>query len=138
MNVTLSVSRTSLGLVPLTAANSATVAATIRDWSPGLVVRDTTIARSKWAPGGVVTRSRDDVVTMTLSLFLRAGSLSASRALAEAWATALGQFEYTITESISGAVRPFAAMPASVDMAESYWRNGVVELNASIPRNPWP
>lgn len=138
--LTLSVSRTSLGLVPLTAADVTQSGATIMDWSPGLVVRDTTIVRSKWADGGIVTHSRDDVVTMTLSLFLRGGSLAASRALAEVWVAALGQFDYTITETLTGGSRAFAAMPASVDISSNpnFWRNGIVPITATIPRNPWP
>ena len=139
--LSLSVSRTSLGLVPLTAADSTQASgATVMDWSPGLVVRDTTIVKSKWADGGVVTHSRDDVVTMALVLFLRGGSLAASRVLAESWAAALGQFDYTITETLTGGVRAFACMPANVDISASpnQWRAGVVSVTASIPRNPWP
>jgi len=139
--LSLSVSRTSLGLVPLTAADTTqALGATIMDWSPGLVVRDVTIAKSKWAPGGVATRVRDDVVTMGLTLWLRGGSLAASRALAEAWVAALGQFDYTITETLTGATRPFAAMPATVDIGSNptLWRAGIVPVSASIPRNPWP
>jgi len=138
--LSLSVSRTSLGRVPLTAADSTQVGATVMDWSPGLVVRDMTIVKSKWADGGVVTHSRDDIVTMTLSLFLRAGSLTASRLLAEEWAEALGQLDYTITETLTAGARAFAAMPASVDITANpnHWRAGIVSVTASIPRNPWP
>jgi len=136
--LSLSFSRTSLGKVPLTAADTTQSGATIMSWDPGLVVRDVAISRSKWARGGVPTRTRDDVVIATLTLFLRGGSLAASRTLAETWAEALGQLDYTITETLTGGVRVFTAMPTSADIptAKSLWRNGIVLLTAAIPRNP--
>lgn len=137
--IALSVSRTSLGLVPLTVSDVTGAGATLRDWNPGVADREVVIARSKWAPGGVATRTRDDVVLMKLELYLRGGSLAASRVLAETWSAALGQLDYTITETVTGGTpRPYAAMPASVllDDDPDYLRNGIVIVSASIPRNP--
>ena len=137
--IALTVSRTLLGLPPLTAVDVTAPGATIRAWNPGQVVRETTLARSPDMGGGVATASRDDVVTMTLDLFLRGGSLRQSRVLADAWAAALGQLDFTIREVCDGATRTWLCLPTSVDIppTPALWRGGIVQLTASIPRNPW-
>lgn len=138
--ISLSVDRSSLGLLPLTVADSGSSGAVLAAWQPSRKERDNAVARSRWLSGGSLVSTRDEIVGMDMVLRLYASSHALIRSAVDEWDAALGQFSYVITETISGAVttRAYTCQPAAwqVDNDPVAIRAGFVILTASIPRQP--
>lgn len=138
--ISLTVDRSSLGLLPLTANDFGTTGAVVAAWQPSRKERDNAVARSRWLSGGSLVSTRDEIVGMDLVMRLYASSHTLIRSAVDEWDAALGQFSYTITETITGAITPtvYDCQPASwqVDNDPVAIRAGFVILTASIPRQP--
>jgi len=142
--ITLTISRTSLGLLPLTIANSGRTAGTYvltaGGWNPGAVERENSYARSRWLPGAQLVSTRDELMALSLTVRLWSDSVPNLRTMADTLGEALGQFSYTITENVTGALTPriYDCMPASysIDSDPVQWRQFTTTLTASIPRQP--
>ena len=138
--ISLSIDRSSIGLLPLTVADSGSTGAVIVAWQPKSKERENTVARSRWLKGGPLTSTRDEIVGMTLSVQLWASTPALLDQAVDVWDAALGQFSYTITETTTGALTPkvYACQPASwaVDNDPVMIRAGLVILTAQIPRQP--
>ena len=136
--IALAVSRTALGLLPLTAADSGTSGAVIIDWQPGDVEPDNEYAESAWLDGSSLARTRSGLITARLELRLYAASVSAVYTLQDSWRTALSQFSYTVTETFTGGSHVYNCCPAALSptLVGTQLRQGTLLLTASIPRQP--
>jgi hypothetical protein len=138
--ISLSIDRSSIGLLPLTVADTGTTGAVIVAWQPKSKDRDNTVARSRWLSGGSLVSTRDEIVGMTLAVQLWATTPALLDQAVDTWDAALGQFAYQITETTTGALTPkvYDCQPASwsVDNDPVMIRAGLVILTASIPRQP--
>lgn len=138
--ISLSVSRTSLGLLPLTLADTGTTGNVIVRWEPNLPEREVAWARSRWLRGGSVVSSRDDIVGAELTFQIWGASSGAIWTTAGLWDAALAQFSYTITETRSGTLSPivYGCAPTSLRVANDSVtiRAGYVVASCVIPRQP--
>jgi len=135
----VSVSRSSLGLVPLVASGTTvTSGAVLIDWQPGGVTPVNEYAESSWLPGASLARSRQDMTNIAMTLRLYASSESTVRALLTTWQQALAQFSYTITETWSGGSNTYTCCPATLtpDYVGYMLPRGTLIVSASIPRQP--
>lgn len=130
MTIALAVSRTSLGLIPLTAADTGTTGAVIIGWNPGSVDPANEYAESAWLNGASLARTRVPLLNAALSLRLYAASVAAVRTLHSTWLAALGQQSYTITETFTGGSVVYDCCPASVghSLVGSELRQGTMLL----------
>ena len=141
--ISLSISRTSLGLLPLTITDNGRTAGTYvltqDGWFPGAVQADSTYARSRWIDGAQLTSSRVDLLAMTLTVQCWAASATSARSMADTLGAALMQDSYTITESgLSLTPVVYNCLPASwsMDWDPILLRQGLAIFTASIPRQP--
>jgi hypothetical protein len=138
--LTLTIDRASIGLLPLTISDTGTGTYVLSAFTPGAKARDNTIATSRWLDGGQLVSTRVDILTMDMVVRINAASVSALKTAADALDAALGQFDYTITETIAGALTPtvYTCMPASTSWPYDpvAFRAGTSLFTASIPRQP--
>lgn len=137
----LTVSRTSLGLVPLVAAVTGSTGAVVdaNGWDPGAVDPVNEYAESADLNGASLARYRIPMTNASLSLRLYAASEAAARALHAQWRQALTeQPSFTITESWTGGSIVYDCCPARVAplLSGVLLRQGCIPLTASIPRQP--
>lgn len=138
--ISLSVSRTSLGLIPLTLTDSGRVGNVIVAWNPNLPEREVTWAKSRWLDGGSVVSSRDDVTGADLTFQIWGASAGALWTTADLWDEALAQFSYTVTETRSGSLTPivYDCAPTSLRIVNDpvTIRAGFLVASCTIPRQP--
>ena len=138
--ISLSVSRASLGLTPLSLADTGNTGNVIVSWNPNLPEREVSWARSRWLDGASVTSSRDDIVGADLTFQIWGASAGAIWTTVALWDAALAQFSYTITETRSGSLSPivYDCAPASLRVANDpvTIRAGFVVASCTIPRQP--
>lgn len=136
----LTVSRTSLGLVPLVAAVTGSTGAVIdaNGWDPGAVDPVNEYAESADLNGASLARFRLPLANATISMKLYAASEAAARVLHAQWVAALTQPSFTITESWTGGSIVYDCCPARVAplLSGVLLRQGCIPLTASIPRQP--
>lgn len=139
----LSVDRSSLGLLPLslTAATGRTAGSyqlAANGWNPGRVQRDNAVATSRWLSGGRLVSTRNEIISMELTVRIWGSSVANMRTMVDDLGNALGQFSYTVAEYIDGALTPniYTCMPASWSMESdpNQWRQYTTLFTASIPR----
>lgn len=138
--ITLTIDRSSLGLLPLTINDTGTGTYVLSAFTPGAKARDNAIAASRWLDGGQLVSSRVDILTMDLVVRINASSVAALTAAADVLDEALGQYGYTITQTIAGALTAttYTCMPASTSFPYDpvAFRAGTSLFTASIPRQP--
>lgn len=138
--ITLTVDRSSLGLLPLTINDAGTGTYVLVALDAGTRVRDNAIAASRWLDGGQLVSSRVDLVSLSLSVRVNASTVPTILSAADALDAALGQFGYTITQAVAGAITPttYTCLPASTSFAYDpvQLRAGTGVLTASIPVQP--
>lgn len=138
--ITLTIDRSSLGLLPLTINDTGTGTYVLQALNPGTRVRDNAVATSRWLDGGQLVSSRVDLVTLDLVVRINAASVPAVLTAADDLDAALGQFGYTITQAVSGAITTttYTCMPASTSFAYDpvQLRANTSVFSASIPRQP--
>lgn len=138
--ISLSVSRASLGLTPLTLADTGITGNVIVAWNPNLPEREVSWSRSRWLSGASQTSSRDDVVGADLTFQIWGASAGAIWTTAGLWDAALAQFTYTVTETRSGSLSPivYDCAPTSLRVASDpvTIRAGFVVASCTIPRQP--
>ena len=140
--ISLSISRDSLTppLTPLSIADAGTGTYVLMSFNPGQRLRDNAIAESRWIDGGSLTSSKVGLLTMQMTLMIRAASLSALETAAADLDEALGQFSYTITQTTAGALTTttYTCMPAStsLDYDPALLRNSMGLFTATIPVQP--
>lgn len=143
--ITLSISRDGLTVpaLPLTIGTARTAGSyqlTANGWNPGRVQRDNSIAQSRWLSGGALVSTRDEIVTLELTVRIWGSSVANMRSMVDDLGDALGQWSYTITETITGSLTPnvYACMPASwaIESDPNQWRQFTTLFTASIPRQP--
>lgn len=134
----LSVSRTSLGRVPLVASGTTQAGAVVIAWQPGVADPANEYAESAWLDGSSLSRTRLDLVDMSLTLRLYGSSESAVRAQLADWTQALRQFSYTITDNFTGGSTVYSCCPAKVtpDFDGYQLSLGRLVVACSIPRQP--
>jgi len=138
--LTLTIDRSSLGLLPLTVNDTGTGTYVLSAFAPGTKARDNAVATSRWIDGGQLVSSRVDVLTMDLVVRINAASVAALKTAADELDAALGQFDYTITEAVTGALTStvYTCLPASTSFPYDPigFRAGTSLFTASIPRQP--
>lgn len=136
--LTLTIDRTSLSLSALVVTSDGTSAAELVAWDPGRIERQVDFARSRWLPGGFPVSSRDEIVATSLAVRLEAADADAVLAIADAWVTAFGQLNYTISEDTGTLVTVYECFPASVQVSRDpeLLDVGIVVVTVSIPRQP--
>jgi len=139
--ITLSIDRSSLGLLPLsvgTARTAGTYQLTANGWNPGRVQRDNAIATSRWLSGGRLVSTRNEIISLELTVRVWGSSVANMRTMVDDLGNALGQFSYQITETVTGALTTnvYTCMPASwsVESDPNQWRQFTTLFTASIPR----
>jgi hypothetical protein len=139
--ITLSIDRSSLGLLPLsvgTARTAGTYQLTANGWNPGRVQRDNAIATSRWLSGGRLVSTRNEIISLELTVRVWGSSVANMRTMVDDLGNALGQFSYTVTETVTGALTTnvYTCMPASwsVESDPNQWRQFTTLFTASIPR----
>ena len=75
--IALSISRDSLGLLPLSIADSGTGTYVLIAMEPGRKERANAVAESRWLPGGTLASSRLTVLTFDLSVRIYAATVPA-------------------------------------------------------------
>jgi hypothetical protein len=141
--ISLSIDRSSIGLLPLTIGTTRTTGAYMLmagGWNPGTIERDNTYARSRWLSGASLVSTRDELTSLDLGVRIWGSSLSNMRQMVDDLGAALGQFSYQITETWSGNLTPrvYDCCPASyaVEADPDQWRQYTTIVTASIPRQP--
>jgi len=139
--ITLSIDRSSLGLLPLsvgTARTAGTYQLSANGWNPGRVQRDNAIATSRWLSGGRLVSTRNEIISLELTVRVWGSSVANMRTMVDDLGNALGQFSYTVTETVTGALTTnvYTCMPASwsVESDPNQWRQFTTLFTASIPR----
>ena len=140
--ITLSIDRASLGLLPLAVTNTGRTAGTYvldaNGWNPGRVQRDNAVATSRWLSGGKLVSTREEIISLELTVRVWGSSVANMRTMVDALGDALGQYSYTVTETITGALSTnvYTCMPASwaVESDPNQWRQFTTLFTASIPR----
>ena len=139
--ITLSIDRASLGLLPLSVGTARTAGSyqlTANGWNPGRVQRDNAIATSRWLSGGRLVSTRNEIISLELTVRVWASSVANMRTMVDDLGNALGQFSYTVTETVTGALTTnvYTCMPASwsVESDPNQWRQFTTLFTASIPR----
>ena len=139
--ITLSIDRSSLGLLPLavgTARTSGSYQLAANGWNPGRVQRDNAVATSRWLSGGKLVSTRNEIISLELTVRIWGSSVANMRTMIDDLGNALGQFSYTVTETIAGALTTnvYTCMPASwsVESDPNQWRQYTTLFTASIPR----
>ena len=140
--ITLTITRDNLTVpaLPLTLNDTGTGTYVVQSFAPGAKARDNAYATSRWLDGGALTSTRVDIMTMDLVVQVRAASTQAIIDAAEVLDEALGQYAYTITQQVTGAITStqYACMPASTSFPYDpvMFRAGLGVFTASIPRQP--
>jgi hypothetical protein len=138
--ITLTIDRSSLGLLPLTINDSGTGTYVLTSFMPGAKSRDNSYAQSRWLDGGRLVSTRTEIVTMDMVVRINSTTVPLLLDAATVLETALDQFGYTITEAVSGAVSTttYTCMPASTSFPYDpvQFRRFTGLFTASIPRQP--
>lgn len=141
--ISLTISRDGLDVpaLPLSIGTSRTPGSyqlAANGWNPGRVQRDNAIAQSRWLSGGKLISTRNEIITLDLTVRIWGTSVANMRTMVDDLGNALGQFSYTITEQISGALTTnvYTCMPASwaIESDPNQWRQYTTLFTASIPR----
>ena len=138
--ITLTIDRSSLGLLPLTINDSGTGTYVLTSFTPGAKGRDNSYAASRWLDGARLVSSRTELLTMDMVVRINAATVPLLTDAAVVLDAALDQFGYTITEAISGALTTtaYTCLPASTSFPYDpvQFRRGTGLFSASIPRQP--
>ena len=137
--ISLTVDRTSLGLLPYTITDTGTSGPVLVAFQPGAISRENVVATSRWVDGGALVSTRTEMTSMDLVVRLYSTSYAQLRTDAETLGDALGQYGYTITETpTTGSARTYTCLPASwqMEMSPPELRRFTALFTASIPRQP--
>lgn len=139
--IALSIDRSSLGLLPLsigTARTAGSYQLAANGWNPGRVQRDNAVATSRWLSGGKLVSTRNEIISLELTVRIWGTSVANMRTMIDDLGNALGQYSYTVTETVTGALTTnvYDCMPASwaVESDPNQWRQFTTLFTASIPR----
>lgn len=137
--ISVSISRTSLGLVPLTFGDSRGAAVTIMPgWSFGDDEAENEYAESAWLPGASVARTKYPLSQIVLPLVIRTTSLVTLETTYSAILAAVRQgpsFDLTRTLGVS---RTYSCCPGTASRAYDKFRllKGEDAVTLTIPRQP--
>ena len=140
--LTLSIDRSTLGLLPLSIVDNlspGTPGIAIMSWNPGQSVADNSIATSRWIDGGALTSRRRDIISMDAVFRVEGSSLANLVTRCDELTAALDQWGYTITETpLGGSPLAYTCMPANFGRAynSELMRHSIDLVNASVPRMP--
>lgn len=137
--ISLTIDRTSLGLLPYTITDTGTSGPVLVAFQPGAIQRENAIATSRWIDGGALVSTRTEMTALSLTVRLWSTSYAQLRTDADTLGDALGQYSYTITETpTTGAARVYTCMPASwqMEMNPADLQKFTALFTASVPRQP--
>lgn len=138
--ISVSVSRASLGLVPLTFGDSRGSAITIMPgWSFGDDDAENEYAESAWLSGSSVARTRYPLTDIVLPLVIRTTSITALESTYTALLAAVRQGpSFDVTRTLGGVARTYSCCPGKASRAFDKFRllKGEDALTLTIPRQP--
>lgn len=141
--ITLSISRDSLGLLPLSLPDTLAIGTSglaLVTFNPGQSQADNAIATSRWLSGGSLTSTRREIITLEMSVRVVGSSLSDLDTRCNDLFDALGQFGYTISKAVTGGTTPvvYTCLPANFGRTYNpdLMRHNMDIVTASLPRQP--